>query len=217
MAVLMHSNTKDITDQRFGRLVVLRVSKNRGAQKKQVYWLCQCDCGKKVAYAGGDLRRGEIKSCGCYRRDNGRKTMAAKFLKHGHARGGSPSRTYNIWRSMRQRCLSEGSTAFEYYGGRGIKICKRWDRFENFLADMGEAPPGLTLERKDNNRDYELGNCRWATRYDQIHNRRPQSEWFAPPGPKANFRPTKKQIRNTAAGLTKYWASPEGLRRRGLL
>lgn len=87
--------------------------------------------------------------------------------KHGHCHKGSFSRTYVSWFAMRRRCLTRTSIAYKYYGGRGIRICKRWERFTNFLADMGERPVGKTLDRKNHNRNYSPSNCRWATPLEQ--------------------------------------------------
>lgn len=103
--------------------------------------------------------------------DEQRSSLSSKMTRHGLT--GSP--TYNTWASMKQRCLNPNSPKYRLYGGRGITICDRWLKFENFLADMGERPPGLTLDRIDNDGDYEPGNCRWATSTQQIANRRPQS------------------------------------------
>lgn len=93
------------------------------------------------------------------------------FIKHNRARSGA-LRSYESWKSMRQRCRNEKCTDYKFYGGRGITICDRWSEFSNFLQDMGERPKGLTLERKDNDGNYELDNCCWATRAAQVKNKR---------------------------------------------
>lgn len=91
---------------------------------------------------------------------------------HGHTTGAKASKTYKAWVSMRRRCLNPEHPAYDRYGGRGILPCKRWGKFENFIADMGEAPKGMSLDRKDNNKGYSKKNCRWATPTEQNQNRR---------------------------------------------
>lgn len=127
--------------------------------------LCRCECGTVKPVFRNALRRGMSKSCGCFKAD--------KQLKHGHATPGAHSPTYNVWHGMMQRCFNEKTSGYKYYGGRGIKVCVRWQTFENFLADMGERPEGLSIDRYPNNDgNYEPGNCRWATAKEQNNNSR---------------------------------------------
>jgi hypothetical protein len=151
---------------RFGRLLV--ISREKTHRNGSYYWLCACDCGKQKTINGSSLKDGSTKSCGCFRDEN----AGTYNIRHGQYR----SLTHSTWRSMRNRCLNPKNPSYKWYGARGITVCERWAKFENFLADMGERPLGPTyfsLDRINNNGNYEPGNCRWATDLQQRANRRP--------------------------------------------
>ena len=153
----------------YKRLLVLKEQSYKSNWGKIVY-LCKCLGPHEPTYINVPSPNigKQITSCGCL----GRESQKGKVTKHGHWENGKPSRTWKTWDQMKQRCLNSNHHAFKLYGGRGISICSRWMIFENFLIDVGIRPEGMSLDRIDNDGNYEPENCRWTTPLIQVRNSR---------------------------------------------
>lgn len=160
----LSKRAKDISGERHGRLSV--IAPHDRDKHGKVRWQCKCDCGRSVIAVGSDLTKGHTTSCGCSR--------IGSTGKPKHGLYGTP--TYISWRSMNSRCHNPKARGYEFWGGRGISVCDEWrDSFSAFHEYMGDRPEGMSLDRIDNNGNYEPGNVRWATTAEQNRNKRPKS------------------------------------------
>ncbi len=156
----------DLHGKVFGRLTVVSESQARDSHGN-VVWNCLCECGNTKATTSSNLRTGQTKSCGCLFLE-----VAAEKGRKKATHNMTDSKTYTVWVGMKGRCLNAKNPKYANYGKRGIRVCDRWMTFEGFLADMGECPEGMSIERKNVNGDYEPDNCIWADQKTQQNNRR---------------------------------------------
>lgn len=156
----------DLTGQRFGRLIVIERAENK---KGKAAWKCKCDCGSELIVSANNLRMNNTISCGCYCREQTSKACKTHGL--------SQSRIYHTWLHVKDRCLNPSNNVFRHYGGRGITICQEWkDNFQAFYNYVSKLPhfgeKGYSIDRINNDGNYEPGNVRWATQSEQNKNRR---------------------------------------------
>lgn len=156
---------KSIIGERFGRVLVIGFC---GVRNERSRWLCQCDCGEIIERSLISIKDGKS-SCGCFRKINAAKAISLVKTIHGL----SNSRIYRIWTNMMTRCYNRNSDKFKWYGERGISVCEKWQIFYGFLEDMGDSyKEGLTLDRRNNDKNYSKDNCRWVTQKQQCNNQR---------------------------------------------
>jgi len=171
----MPKHAKDITNVTVGILKALRFSRLEQSQTGRYYekWIFLCACGRKKMLYKRSVMSGNTKSCGCIARK--------KWKEQSKTHGLSSHRIYSIWYGMKYRTMNKNCGKYEFYGGKGIKICSRWLKFENFAEDMKQSHDkhvkqygifNTTIDRIDSSGDYEPKNCRWATQKEQYANRK---------------------------------------------
>ena len=195
MYTLAKKDEIDIVGLKYGRLTVLQKDGIRAKPcgKTNIYWLCKCDCGNYATASTSDLRSGNTKSCGCLKKENAFKVGNKPKMKHEQSRkmkdynkteyfhnqskmhGYSRTRLYNIWQAMKTRCYNPNHRHYKDYGARGIRVCTEWEHdflaFRKWALENGYAE-NLSIDRIDNNGNYEPSNCKWTSSKEQSNNKR---------------------------------------------
>ena len=186
--VLLHKMRErlNLAGRQFHNLTALY----REQRGREAWWECLCKCGSKKMVRQTHLVSQRVRSCGCSRYVWVAEKLRERYIKHGLTR----TSMYKTWSSMKDRCVNQANPSYEGYGGRGISVCDRWiNSFESFLLDMGYRPVGCSIERIDNNGNYEPSNCRWATRKQQASNTR-SVHWVTINGTKMTMTDAAKSV-----------------------
>ena len=164
-----NENNMNLDGEKFGRLIIV----GKIIEKRRTYCKCICECGNEIIVRFDCLKSGNTKSCGCLKREVSSITVIGNSFKHGHALAGKFTKEYRAWTNMKTRCYNSNVNNYHRYGGRGIKVCDRWlNDFEAFLNDVGFAPsPEYSIDRINNDGNYEPGNVKWSTASEQVNNR----------------------------------------------
>jgi len=195
----------DLTGQKINRLTVLERESER--KSFHIQWLCQCECGNTVSVRSQHLREGKVKSCGCL---NSEKVIARNKTgrlghKHGFAPNGDQHYLYSTWSNIIQRCCNENSSNYPWYGARGISVYEHWRTnpalfIEWILKNLGERPEKYSLDRINNDGNYEPGNLRWADRGTQSRNQRPKPKGYKISREKVERNAKKRMLQNPLYG-----------------
>lgn len=193
----------DITGMRFGRLTVIDYHHTNA--DKYACWRCRCDCGKVVVVPGKSLRTGNTKSCGCLSIDAATERIVSFNTTHGSTQ----TRLFRTWTNIKTRCENPNAINYKDYGGRGIKVCDEWQKFEPFCdwALANGYADNLSIDRIDNNGNYEPLNCRWATDKEQANNRR-SNRVIEFNGEKKNLKQWAETLGISGGALGRRFQSP---------